>query len=216
MIKITDKVLELLQSDELALEAARAGLLNLSAYANNILPQIENLTKKPVKKGTIVVALSRIIKDAKNSVAPLKPVVKLSNLSIRSSLCMLTFEKTADIQRKIAVLHPFQIPTTDLLTATEGPTEITLIVSEKAQEKIMKQIGKPKQEITNLVAVTVTYDKKLAQTPNLHFVLLSSLASKRIQIIEILSTFTETTFIVRKEDMEETIKSLNAYYLNKE
>lgn len=213
MLKITDTVLELIESDELALEAARAGLLNLSAYAGKIQPQVENLTKKPVQKGTVVVALSRIVKNAKNSIPALKPEVKLSDLSIKSSLSALTYDKTVEIQRRIAVLHPFQISTSDLLSITEGPTEVTLIVTEKSKEKIAKEMGiKAKSEIADLVAVTVAYKKELAQTPNLHFVLLSSLASKRIQIIQIISTFTETTFVVKKEDMEETIKSLNTYF----
>lgn len=213
MIKVTDTVLELIESDELALETARAGLLNLSAYADKILPQVENSAKKPVKKGTIVVALSRIIKNNHSSVASLKPDIQLSDLSIKSSLCALTYEKTADLQRRIAVLHPFQISITDLLTITEGPTEITLIVSDKAKEKIMKQMRvKPKQETDNLVAVTAAYNKEFTNLPNLHFVLLSALAAKRIQIIEIISTFTETTFIVKKEDMEQTLKALNFYF----
>ena len=50
MIKITDTVLDLISADELALEAMRAGLLNYSAYADKIHSQVENLTKKPVKK----------------------------------------------------------------------------------------------------------------------------------------------------------------------
>lgn len=213
MIKVTDTVQNLIQADELALEAMRAGLLNYSAYAEKIHTQVENLTKKPVQKGTIVVAISRIAKKATVLSSPLKPDVKLSDLSIKSSLCALTFEKTLDIQRKIAVLTPFQLTTADLFTITEGPTEVTLIISEKAKEKVVKQFHtKAKSETDNLVAITVQFPEKLADVPNIHFVLLSSLAAKRIQIIEIVSTFSETSFIIRKEDMEEAIKSLNTYF----
>lgn len=213
MIKIIDTVLDLISADELALEAMRAGLLNYSAFADKILPQVENLTKKPVQKGTIVVAISRIAKYANKVISPLKPNVKLTDLSIKSSLCALTFEKTLDIQRKIAVLTPFQLTTADLFTITEGPTEVTLIISEKAKQRIVKEFAtKPKAEIDDLVAITVQYPEKLSNTPNLHFVLLSSLASKRIQIIEIVSTFSETSFIVKRESMEEAIKALNTYF----
>ena len=213
MIKVTDTVLDLISADELALEAMRAGLLNYSAFADKIHSQVENLTKKPVQKGTIVVAISRIAKNTASVTLPLKPDVKLTDLSIKSSLSALTFEKSLDIQRKIAVLTPFQLSTQDLFTVTEGPTEVTLIISEKAKDKIIKEFAtKPKSETNNLVAITVQFSENLAKEPNLHFVLLSSLAAKRIQIIEIVSTFTETTFIIKKENMEEAIKALNTYF----
>ncbi len=216
MFKITDSVLDLIQSDELALEAMRAKLLNFSAYADKIHSQVENLTKKPVQKGTIVVVLSRIAKNSAALSAPLKPNIKLTDLAIKSSLCALTYEKTADIQRKIAVLHPFQISISDLFTVTEGPTEVTLVLSEKSREKIIKEFGaKPKSEVGNLVAITVQYSKELADTPNLHFVLLNSLASKRIKIVEVISTYTETTFFVEQTQMEEAIKALNTYFAEK-
>lgn len=213
MIKVTDVVLEIIEADELALEAMRAGLLNFSAYTNNIHKRIEDIAKKPVQKGTIVVALSRIAKNPSLKAAPLKPNVSLTDLSIRSSLCALTYEKTADMQRKVAVLHPFQIAPHELFTIAENPTEITLVVGQKAKEKITKQFdAKPKAIVENLVAITVQYSEKLSSTPNIHFVLLSSLAAKRIAIAALLTTFTETTFVLKKEAMEEAMKVLNSYF----
>lgn len=217
MIKVTDVVLEVLEADELALEAMRAGLLNFSAYADSIQKRIEKTTLKPVQKGTIVVALSRIAKNPSLKAAPLKPEVKLTDLSIRSSLCALTYEKTADMQRKVAVLHPFQIAPHELFTIAENPTEITLVVGQKAKEKITKQFdAKPKGAIDNLVAITVQYQEELASTPNTHFVLLSALAAKRIALIELVTTFTETTFVLKKEDMEKAMKVLNSYFRTQE
>ncbi|MBI2023644.1 ACT domain-containing protein [Candidatus Giovannonibacteria bacterium] len=205
--------MEIIEADELALEAMRAGLLNFSAYAESIHKQIEKATLKRVQKGTIVVALSRIAKSSSVNAAPLKPNVQLTDLSIRSSLCAITFEKTADMQRKVAVLHPFQITHHELFTIAENPTEITLVVAEKAKEKITKQFdAKPKAIIDNLVAITVQLPEKLSSTPNIHFVLLSALAAKRITIIELLSTYTETTFVVKKEYMEKAIRALNMYF----
>ena len=62
MITVSQAVSEIIQSDELASESLRSGLLNLSAYAGKIQKRIENITFKEVKTGTIVVALSRLTK----------------------------------------------------------------------------------------------------------------------------------------------------------
>ena len=213
MLKVTDTVLELIKADELALESARAKLLNFSAYAEKIHPLVENLTKKPVQKGTIVVALSRIAKSKDLVSSQFKPDIKLTNLSIKSSLSALTYQKTADIQRKISVLNPFQISLGDLFSLTEGPTEVTLILSENAKDKLIKQLAtNPISEKENLVAITAQFDPKYADTPNNFFVLFSALAAKRISIVEVISTYKEISFIVNKENMESALSALNVYF----
>ncbi len=212
MIKVTDVVLDLIQTDELALESLRAGLLNLSAFADKIHQRVENATKKPVQKGTIVVALSRITKHLP-SAASLIPDISLTNIGIKSSLTVITYKKTVDTQRKISVLNPFLLPINDLFSVTEGPEEITVICSDRSKEIVLKNIGsKPEAEINGLVAVSVAFDKKYLDTPNVIYTLLSTLATKRINIYELVSTYTELSFIIKKEDMETAIKAMNVYF----
>lgn len=212
MIKVPNVVLELIQTDEIALEALRSGLLNLSAYAEKIHKRVENATKKPVKKGTIVVALSRLIKNLPKT-AVLLPNIRLTNLSITSSLAILTYEKTAETQRKIAVLHPFTLATQDMFSVTEGPTEVTIVCSEKAKEKLMKHFGgKPKNRYADVVAVTAGLAKEFVGKPNVFYVLLGALAGKRIPILTIVNTNTEIAFLVKRDDMEQTLAALNIYF----
>lgn len=215
MLKITDTVSDLIQSDELALEALRAGLLNLSAYAKKIHSQVENATKKPVQKGTIVVALSRIVKNLPNT-SLLNPDIALTNLDIKSSLTVLTYKKSIDMQRKISVLNPFLLSMGDLFSVTEGPEKISIVCSDKSSSEIKKELGiKPMAESNNLAAVTISLTEEDVKKPNVIFTLLSTLATKRIQIIELVSTYTEISLIIKKEDMETVFKSLNIYFANK-
>ncbi len=215
MIKVADIVEQLIKTDELALESLRGGLLNLSAYADKILPQVRNATWNEAKKGTVVVALSRFAKTLASDKTPsLKPNLQLSDIGVKSSLSGIVFDKTADIQRKIAVLHPFQISLDDLFSISEGPTEVTLICTDKSKEKILKSFDtSPKYLFEDLVAITVKYEEEYAKLPNVYYVLVSALAHKRINIVEIVANFTEVSFIIKKEDMEEALKSLNVYFV---
>lgn len=215
MIKVSDIVEQLIKTDELALESLREGLLNLSAYADKILPQVRNATFNEAKKGTIVVALSRLSKTLASDKTPsLKPELKLTDIGVKSSLAGIVFDKTADIQRKIAVLHPFQISLDDMFSVSEGPSEVTLICTEKSKEKILKSFDtKPKYVFEDLVALTVKYSEQYAKMPNIYYVLVSALAHKRINIVEIVANFTEVSFIIKKEDMEEALKALNVYFV---
>lgn len=215
MIKVPEVVKELLENDEVAIEALQAGLLNFSAYADKIHRQVENATFKKVMKGTVVVALSRLAKTT-NVKPPRKPDVKVKNLKLTSSLACVSFKKTVDLQRKLAVIHPFTISTNDLFSVIEGVSEVTVICSEESLEELLKHITSPiKSKFTNLAAITAQLPEEYAHTPNIYHVLINSLAAKRINIVEIVSTYTEISFLVKKEDMENALKALNIYFRNK-
>lgn len=217
MIKVTDTVLDLIQTDELALETLRAGLLNLSAYAEKIHQQVENATKKPVQKGTIVVALSRIARNLPDTPL-LHPDVTLTNLGIKSALTVLTYKKTADMQRKISVMNPFILGVNELFAVTEGQEEITIICEDGAKDLFTRHAGfniKPKAQFNDVVAITASLKEDDILTPNMLYTLLRALAVKKINVIELVSTYSEISFIVKKEDMETALSALNVYFANK-
>lgn len=212
MIKVPEVVQELIQNDEVALEALQAGLLNFSAYADVIHKKVEKLTFKPVKRGTIVVSLTRLAKKIKKSSPLLKPEVTINNLTVKSPLCILTYMKTIEAQRRVATLHPFLVSSSDIFAITENLKEITLLCSNDALKIIKKHMGDtPKHETIDVAAVTITYAKKYAAIPNILFVFFATLAARRINLIEVFSTYTELTFIVKKNDMETVLQLLNIY-----
>ncbi len=216
MINISDTVMQVLNEDEVAQEALRAGVLNFSAYAQNIQGRVADLAMKPVKKGTIVVALTRMKKSIEVG-SKLRQNIEIENLSVKSSLSVYTYEKTLEIQRKMAVLHPFLLPINDLVSLTEGGSEVTIIVADKSSETISSHFSAtPISQYSNVSAITVQFLKKFAKTPNFLYSLFSVLASKRINIIEVVSTYTEITFIVAKEDMADTLSAFNTYFIRKE
>lgn len=215
MIKVADIVSDLIESDELALEALRAGFLNLSAYADKIHKKVEEISYKEVQKGTIVVALSRLSKNLSSS-PPLITDVKINNLSLKSSLSSLTYIKTPDISRKVSLLSPYVLPVNDLFAVTEGPSEVTLICSDRSKEIVKKHFKTEiKTEYEGLVAVTVEIAAEIAENPNVLYTILASFASKRVKLIDIIITKTEVSFIINKEDMETILKSLNRYFISK-
>ncbi len=211
MIPVSQVVSEILPTDELALEAMRERFLNLSAYAAKIHQRIENAAKKPVKKGTVVVALARFAKSLK-SVMPLAPDVELANVDVRSSLALLNYAKTPDMERKIAVLHPFTLVSQDLFSITEGPREITVICANSVKDRLVKHFAvKPLSLVTNLVALVAQFKGKTAK-PNTLFSLVRAIAGKRISILTTVATLTEVSFIVAKNDMEQALAALNIYF----
>ena len=193
----------------------RSEFLNLRAFAKQIRPEVEKKTFKPVKIGTIVVALSRI-KNSQNEIEPIKPIIKLDELSIKSPISDITYEKNEETVR---LAHDFSKQLGDLnghfFTMTQGINEITFIISEDLRSKLMDHFQhKPKAIFDNLVGLNVRFSENYLQHPNVIYAILSRLASKRINVIEIVSTYTELMIVVEKKEMELAISQLNTLFNN--
>ena len=212
MISVSNAVLEVIKEDEIALEACIQDLLNYSAYAEKIQKLVEEKTFKKVKKGTIVAALSRIAKRKLKDIPLLKPEVKIHNLSVKAPLYTMVYNKTSDVQRRVSTLNPFLVSPADIFSVTECTTEILVSCSEKPREFIKKHIGIiPKKEFENIVAITAQFSEQYSEIPNLLHVLFTALAHKRINLMYVVSGYTEISFLVERKNLEETLKTLDGY-----
>ena len=90
---------------------------------------------------------------------------------------------------------------------------MTVICSDRAKDFILKHfMVKPKSVFSDLVAVSAGLSEEFQKTTNSYFALLSPVAAKRIAICQIISTPTEVSLIVKREDLEQTMRALNGYF----
>lgn len=213
MIKVSEVVEEIVRSDDVALEAMRRRALNLSAYAEEIKNEVESATVKDVKNGTIVVALSRFAAklDADETN---KPRVVINDLSIKSPLVELTYEKTEQTLFQVRKIYGSLVERDQaFLTMTHGVNEVTVVIAETLRSEFESRVtSKPKAIYEGLVGITVKFDKKYIEIPNVLHTLIGSLALKRVNLIEVISAYTELTVVVRRGDMEVSVQALNKFF----
>lgn len=215
MITISRLIGELLRADDIAREALRLNYLNMSAYAKKIRPQIESRLYKPVSVGSIVVSLSRIRKTCAGE-PDYRPLVKIEDLSLRANLSEVTYEKTKEAVIAAAKLNTLIIHPDAFFAITQGTHELTVICDSAHLEQIVNQFPvEPKGRYADLTAVTVRFiEQEYIEVPNMIFTLTSALAVHRINLIEIVSTYTELSFVVRNKDAERTISALSQFLMN--
>jgi len=212
MKKVSDSVKEIVATSEMAQEAIRRGCLNYHAYAAEIRSQVESLTWKPVKIGSIVVALSRFQAEIKASPA-LKPNLQLLDLHINLPLSDMTYEKNQQTTRAIQLLYSVVNFQVDYFMVTYGLSEITLICSQNLVALVKEHFrAEPSSELHNLVGVTVNFDTKYLQEPNVIYTILSSLAVKKINIREIISTNTTLTMVIDEHNLELVLAQLKSFF----
>jgi hypothetical protein len=213
MLKISDTIEQLLAKDIEIQHVLKLDCLNLSAYAKRIQPEVEQMVKKDVRIGSIVIALARIRKQLSTSKA-LYPPPTAMELSVRSGLVEVVYERTTDnVTRFNSAQKQLQTTTDDFLIATQGIAEITLIANLEKLPALKKEFNgiKPKFELGPLSALTVRSTSKDIFTPNVFFSILKPFAIEQINIIEIVSTFTEITLIFEQKDVQKGFRILEKF-----
>lgn len=209
MINISQVVQEIINRDDLVLAIAGRGLLNISAYAREIQPEIETILIKNVKEGSIVAAINRNIKDLPGNEIPSGNI--LQSISVHSNLEGISYERTDKISQIIReAYNQVEVSNKTYLTVTQGINEITIVAEKKVANKFKEALKNFKEiyDKSNLVGITVKFDLKFLAIPNLIYALSRRLALKSINIIEIISTASELTFIIDRADLRITLEQL--------
>lgn len=211
MKTISGHVRDVLDESEVALSAMQAGFLNLSAYAKTIQGEVSKRARREVAVGSIVVALSRYEIDVKHRV-PLNPKVKLESIATRSALCELTFARTQSVRSQLRQIHENeQLLEADILTVTSGIREVSLILPSALKQDVLKVFKgqEPTLVLEQLASLTLRFPSKYLHTPNTIFALLRPLALNRINLVEVVSTYTELTVIVAEKNLQPAFSVLS-------
>lgn len=210
MYSISEAVEEIIEQDDIAKESLSQGILNLSAYARKIQSKVADETFKPVNEKSIVVSLSRLQHKYSSSAPTVMP--KMQTVMAHSDLEEYSIYKTDENMEKLEKLYgKIDVKTSEFFTVTQSMTEIT-IIAEPGLMKIIREaldVSRPIFFKRKLTAVSVKFKKTYLQVPNIISSITKSLAVKNINIIEIVSTATELTFIIDKKDTNLAMSQLS-------
>lgn len=209
MITVAQITENILLQDDVALAAARKGILNLSSYARSIQPQIRAALLKNVQEGSIIAALSRLV--AALDTAPPEITDVIQSLAVQSNLEGITYERSAEIASKIRkVYNLINVDDHTFLTVTQGINEITIVAESQVAQIFRSELeGAHKiYDKANLVGITAKFKVGNLEIPNLIYTLTRRLAYKAVNIIEVVSTATELTYIIERKDLEVALSQL--------
>ncbi len=208
MITIASAVEDIFSQDDVALAAARNGWLNLSAYARAIRPHLEERLMKEIEEGSVVTALSRLC----STLSPAVPNSDiLQSIAVHANLVGLSYERSDRTSKRIrAIYNTVHADNKTFLTVTQGINEITVVAEAKVAEAFRRELADVTQVYhkDNLVGITAKFALFHLETPNLIYALTRRLAYRDINLVEVVSTATELTFIVAKSDLHASLEQL--------
>jgi len=192
-------------------EALSRGILNNAALAEELTPVIEKELGKKVKFSAVNMAIRRLGEKLEKTFVIRPKFDKNSNLTIKSDLVAITFYKNDIAQKNLKQLYNIvNLKEGELLTITQGLYEIMIVTNSKNQKEILTLFPKSsvKKVIKNLSSITINIPIESIKIIGLFYSVTRALTWDNINIVDIVSTLTEMTFIVDENDTARTFDIL--------
>lgn len=191
-------------------DALARNIINFSSLAADLQPQVEKEMRKPVKQGSIIMALRRY--HPKRSKFTAKNFRELGDMIVRSGITEYTYLNSKDIiARKAELLNAIKDQNGIFLNYSSNFQESNFLVSTSLQPLIQK-IFKDEQLVSvseELSSITIALPEKNTKTVGLYFYIFKLLAYEGIPVYEIISTSNYFTIFLEKEYVNQAFLLMN-------
>jgi 3'-phosphoadenosine 5'-phosphosulfate sulfotransferase len=194
-------------------EAMTDDLINISALARKLRPEIEEIIGKEVKEGAIIMAIKRMTPGLYHrlNLKITKVMGDLGDFLVRSNLIDYTFENSDSLKTKQSeLIQEINKDNDSFFALCKGITETTFIVNSQKKDDVERifRNEKLKSQTNDLASVTVKLPQINTEIYGIYYYILKHLAWEGINIIEIVSTSNEFTVVVKQDDVDKAFKIL--------
>jgi len=186
-------------------EGMMRGLINLSELARHLRPQLERDLWKPVGQAAVVMALTRLAARLQQSDQPeVRVLPKIGELITRSELTEFTFtnsDTSYECQRNLLAMaerHPGVY-----VTVTQGVREV-LVISGRSMASSVESCFASEQLLlkkNNISALTLRLAPDSKHTPGIFHSILKQPAWRKINLVNMICTYTELTILLEQSEM---------------
>ncbi len=222
MSSIAEITRELVKSKPFLEDALVRGIINYNSLAEELIPQIEQITgEKNVKLPTVAMALRRLGDQLQTQYVgqiegKLKDFIN-SDMIIKYDLFEITvgLGRDGSIGSQLAELYNIvPINPNSFLSITQGTTETTIITQNRYKQEIMNLFRGQRlaSTIDGLSALSIRIPENSSEVPGLFYYFTKALTMEGINIVELISTFSEMQFILSEDDVSKAAQVIRSLF----
>jgi aspartokinase len=188
-------------------DCLKDGLVNLSALSRKIM-QERGLSKL---EATLVACRRYQDQAGPHLERTIKKTLSKSRVEMTSKIAIVTIRSDWQIYSRLQSFLRRAMNEGHLPKVIQGSKAITLITDERTAATIKEEIGEDRILDTGkgFVEIAVTSPESIRTTPGIMSYLCSALSSNGINVVETMSTYTDTIFIVEPESMVRAFEILS-------
>ena len=209
MKTITDCVHNILRHQPFLEDALSRDIINFSSLAVDLLPTVEKIMKKPVKAGSIVMALRRYHPKRIKHINTLR---NLGDIVVRSGITEYTFLNSNSILTSQSnLLENVKNETKAYFTYSSNFQESNILVTSSLKNIVEKHF---KEETCisvndNLSSISIALPEDNTKAIGLYFYIFKLLAYEGIPVFEVISTSNYFTLFLEKEYVNKAFLLMN-------
>ena len=214
MANLREELKELLGKQPFVEEALHEDLINISSLARKIKPDLESRMGKDLNEGAIVMAIRRIGPGLQLQLQNRfrKFINQLGDIIVRSNLVDFTVANSnATVDCEFKFLQNIQDLPNGFYSFSRGVDETTMVISAHYEAE-MKRAFLAEKVLNNqrtLSSITLKMPANNTETLGLYYYFFKNLSEGGINVIEVISTSNEATFIVKEDDVDHAFSILN-------
>lgn len=187
----------------------KKGLINYSSLARFIAKDLN--IEKTTSKEAILIAARRFEEKLKKDISyekKIKDLLSNSEIEIKNKICVFILEKNIYFEKFIEIQKIIR-KESGTLFISEGSNNYTIIVQERFSGLIEKSFKlKIIKKTKDLALINFKSPKEIEQTRGVVSYLTSLFNENNVNILEFLSCWTDTFFIINSEDVNKTLNFL--------
>lgn len=217
MITIPQLLERLIKQKPFIESALAEGLINISALARQLKPEIESTLKKEVTEAAIIMALKRFVSQMDVSMhRKIEKATKgFGDIIVRSNLCDFTYKLSDTLIEKQSILIKKIGKEKDVFfTISRGVFETTIVISSQYADEV-KEIYKEETLIASsnsISSITLRLPKNNTVIPGLYYHIFKQIAWEGISILEAVSTTNELSIILKDKEVDRAFSALKKTY----
>ncbi len=209
MANITKVTEQYIQEHPSIKDCLRKGMINYSALTRRISEDLDIDLKKNFD--AILIACRRYYRKVKKENVledKIIDILRKSKLEVKNKIIVAVIEKNIYFNSLLELQKTIKNKA-EVFHVIEGSNTMTLITAEEFKDDIKKLFKNKIIRITDSLAeVTLKSTEELEKTPGVIAYLTSLLAENGINIIETMSTWTDTLFVISEEDIAKVMNVL--------
>jgi len=186
----------------------KQGLLNYSSLSRHIAKELK-IEKKTSMEAILIAArrLEEKLKKEKSQEYKINKLLQDSEIQIKNKICTIILSKKINFNILLKIESEIK-NNNNIYYLIEGNESYLLIIQEKYCEIIEKEIKEIINIEKNLSLININSREDIEKIPGVIAYLTSLFAENEINIIEFLSCWKDTLFIVKNEDTQKIMTFL--------
>lgn len=213
MITISQAIDDIINKKPFITEALNDGIINFSALAQILKPEVEARLSKHVNTSAIMMSLRRL--KSSNEIGITKKleilIKSLGDIIVRSNLVDYTFQNSETLLKKQQKLLQIISGRKDFFyTISQGVYETTFVLSDLLKDEL-PLIFEGEKLISyryNLSSITIKLPTENIDQPGLYYFIFRKLAWEGINILEVISTTNEFTILLKDNDIDRAFSAI--------